>query len=116
MVSGGRRYATNDVQGAAKPLSGRYLSLAEREEIALLLVQDYSLREIGRRIGRSASTISREVRRNAATLGGLSSYRATVAQLHAERSALHPKTAKLIKNSALRLYVEEKLAGVAQTP
>ncbi len=75
----------------AKPLSGRYLSLAEREEIALLLVQNYSLREIGRRIDRSASTISREVRRNAATRGGRSSYRATVAQWHAERSALRPK-------------------------
>ena len=99
----------------AKPLSGRYLSLAEREEIALLLVQNYSLREIGRRIDRSASTISREVRRNAATRGGRSSYRATVAQWHAERSALRPKTAKLATNLALRSYVEDKLAGVVHT-
>ena len=102
-------------RGAAKPLSGRYLSLAEREEIALLLLQDYSLREIARRIGRSASTISREDLRNAATRGGLASYRPTVAQWHAERSALRPKTAKLVKNSALRVYVEEKLAGVVHT-
>jgi IS30 family transposase len=102
-------------RGTVKPLSGRYLSLAEREEIALLIVQDYSLREIGRRIGRSASTISREVRRNAATRGGRSSYRATVAQWHAERSALRPKPAKLAKNPALRSYVEEKLAGVVRT-
>ena len=64
---------------AAKPLSGRYLSMAEREEIALLLVQDHSLQEIGRRLGRSASTISREVRRNATTRGGGLEYRATVA-------------------------------------
>ena len=39
MVPGGRRYAKGDVRPSAKPLSGRYLSLAEREDIALLLVQ-----------------------------------------------------------------------------
>ena len=65
---------------AAKPPSGRYLSLLEREDIALLLVQGHSLREIGRRLGRSASTISREVGRNATTRSGAWDYRATVAQ------------------------------------
>ena len=66
---------------AAKPLSGRYLSMAERKEIALLLVQDHSFQEIGRRLGRSASTISREVRRNATTRGwsGISCDRRPVA-------------------------------------
>ena len=49
-------------RSSAKPLSGRYLSLAEREEIALLNVQGHSIREIGRRLGRAASTISRELR------------------------------------------------------
>jgi hypothetical protein len=52
------------------PLSGRYLSFAEREEIALLKAGGCGVREIARRIGRSASTISRELRRNAATRGG----------------------------------------------
>jgi transposase len=52
---------------SAKPLSGRYLSFAEREEIALLRVQGCSTREVARRLGRAASTISRELRRNAAT-------------------------------------------------
>ena len=52
---------------SAKPLSGRYLSFAEREEIALLRVQGYSMQEVARRLGRVASTISRELRRNAAT-------------------------------------------------
>jgi len=99
---------------AAKPLSGRYLSLAEREEIALLLVQDHSLREIGCRLGRSASTISREIRRNATTRGGRLDYRATVAQWHAERSARRPKATKLAGNPALRSYVEEKLAGIVR--
>jgi transposase len=53
------------------PLSGRYLSFAEREEITVLKAQDCGVREIARRVGRSASTISRELRRNAATRGGL---------------------------------------------
>lgn len=100
---------------AAKPLSSRYLSLAEREDIALLLVQGHSLQEIGRRLGRSASTISREVRRNATTRGGALDYRATVAQWHAERSARRSKATKLAGNAALRSYVEEKLAGVVRT-
>ena len=100
---------------AAKPLSGRYLSLAEREDIALLLVQGHSLQEIGRRLGRSASTISREVRRNATTRSGGLDYRATVAQWHAERSARRPKATKLAGNAALRSYVEERLAGIVRT-
>src|SRR3954451_730812 len=48
------------------PSGGRYLSFAEREEIALLRLQVAGVREIARRIGRPASTVSRELRRNAA--------------------------------------------------
>ena len=88
-------------RSSAKPLSGRYLSLAEREEIALLRVQGHSMQEIGRRLGRSASTISRELRRNAATRSGGLEYRATTAQWHAERSARRPKPTKLALNSDL---------------
>jgi len=58
--------------------TGRYLSMAEREEIAVLRGQ-CSVREIGRRLGRPPSTISRELRRNA-TGGQPARYRATVAQ------------------------------------
>ena len=47
--------------------SGRYLSFIEREEIAILRAQGHGPREIGRRVGRDPSTISRELRRNAAT-------------------------------------------------
>ena len=47
-------------RASTKPPSGRYLSFAEREEIALLRVQGLSRHEIGRRLGRSTSTISRE--------------------------------------------------------
>src|SRR5690606_35746635 len=50
-----------------KSPSGRYLSFSEREEIGLMRAQQQSLREIARRLGRSPSTISRELRRNAAT-------------------------------------------------
>jgi IS30 family transposase len=103
-------------RSSAKPLSGRYLSLAEREEIALLNVQGHSLREIGRRLGRHASTISRELDRNAASHGGGMAYRATTAQWHADRSARRPKPTKLARNAALRTYVEDRLAGVVVAP
>jgi IS30 family transposase len=101
---------------SAKPLSGRYLSFAEREEIALLRAQSCSMQEVARRLGRAASTISRELRRNAATRSGGLEYRATTAQWHAERAARRPKPAKLALNAALRTYVEERLAGVIVAP
>jgi len=101
---------------SAKRLSGRYLSFAEREEIALLRARGYSMQEAARRLGRSASTISRELRRNAATRSGGLEYRATTAQWHAERAARRPKQAKLALNKALQAYVEERLAGVVVTP
>ena len=69
------------------PLSGRYLSFAEREEIAILHAQHCGVRDIARRISRSPSTISRELRRNAATRSGGLEYRATTAQWHADLKA-----------------------------
>jgi hypothetical protein len=82
--------------------SGRYLPFAEREEIALLNAQNHGVREISRRIGRSPSTtISRELRRNAATRSGKMKYRAGVAQWKAELAARRPKTAKLVANPQL---------------
>ena len=98
------------------PLSGRYLSLAEREEIAILHARGYGVREIARSLGRSASTISRELRRNAATRSGKLEYRATTAQWHAERRAKRPKTAKLAANEDLRQYVQDRLAGEVERP
>src|SRR5687767_2078334 len=71
---------------AAKPPSGRYLSFADQEEIALWRAQGHGVREIARRLERSAATISRKLRRNAATRGGHLDYRATPAQWHAELS------------------------------
>jgi IS30 family transposase len=93
------------------PHSGRYLSFEEREEIALLTAQQVGVREIARRMERSPSTISRELRRNAETRGGTLRYRATVAQWKAERAAKRPKTAVLATNERLRTYVQDRLAG-----
>ena len=101
---------------SSKPLSGRYLSLAEREEIALWRVQGHGVREMARRLGRAGSTISRELRRNAATRGGDLAYRASTAQWHAERAARRPKPARLALNAALRTYVQDRLAGAVATP
>jgi IS30 family transposase len=98
------------------PVSERYLSFAEREEIAILHVQRVGVRGIARRLGRSASTISRELRRNASTRSHAVVYRATTAQWHAERRASRPKVCKLATNDALREYVQDRLAGVIARP
>lgn len=93
------------------PLSGRYLSFVEREEIALLKAQGAGVRQIARAIGRDPSTVSRELRRNAATRGFKSEYRASVAQWKAELTAKRPKAAKLVANPRLHAYVQERLSG-----
>jgi len=98
------------------PVSGRYLSFAEREEIAILHAQQLGVRDIARRIGRSPSTISRELRRNASTRSNELGYRATTAQWHAERRACRPKVAKLAANDRLRDYVQDRLAGMIARP
>jgi IS30 family transposase len=107
--------------GGMTPLSldeptGRCLSFAEREEIALLKAQDKGVREIARMIGRDPGTVSRELRRNAATRGGKPVYRAVVAQWKAQQAAKRPKTAKLVDNERLREYVQDRLAGNVRRP
>ena len=97
------------------PLSGRYLSFVEREEIAILHAQRVGVCEMARRVGRSPSTISRELRRNAATRSGGLEYRATTAQWHADRKSRRPKAAKLAVNDELRRYVQDRLAGLIAT-
>lgn len=108
--------APSHLSCSSRPPSGRYLSFAEREEMALGRAQDLGVREIARRLGRAPSTVSRELRRNAATRGGNLDYRATTAQWHAERAARRPKAARLTTNSELRLYVENRLAGAVVAP
>jgi IS30 family transposase len=96
--------------------SGRYLSFEEREEIALCRAQGVGVREIARQLGRSPSTISRELRRNVATRSGKLEYRASVAQWKAELMARRPKTAKLAADERLREYVQERLSGEVRRP
>lgn len=94
----------------AEPI-GRYLSFEEREEIALLRAKRVGVREIARMIGRDPGTISRELRRNAATRSGKLEYRPLVAQWKAQQAAKRPKIAKLATDGRLREYVQDRLAG-----
>ena len=96
--------------------SGRYLAFTDRELIALWRAQGHGVRHIARQLARAPSTISRELRRNAATRAGGFEYRATPAQWHADRAARRPKPAKLAINTTLRRYVQERLAGVVVAP
>ncbi|MEX0651219.1 MAG: helix-turn-helix domain-containing protein, partial [Actinomycetota bacterium] len=98
-----------------EPRSDRYLSFTEREEIAIGRAHGLGVREIARGLGRSPSTISRELRRNAATRGGQLVYRASIAQWHRDCRAMRPKEAKLSGNERLRAYVQDHLAGQIRT-
>src|SRR5581483_9627563 len=69
-----------------------------------------------RRLGRAASTVSRELRRNASTRSHAIVSRATTAQWHAERRASRPKVSKLAANERLREYVQDRLAGKIVRP
>ena len=99
-----------DVDAGART---RVLTFGEREEIAVLHAQRIGVREIARRIGRSPSTVSRELRRLPPTAqdraSGKQGYRASVAQAHADARARRPKPAKLATNLRLRTEVQTRL-------
>jgi DNA-binding CsgD family transcriptional regulator len=101
-----------------RDLKGRCLTFSEREEIALARAGGESMRSIARRLGRSPSTVSRELARNCDRAGG---DRATTAAARACVRASRPKPSKLVTNLELRRKVEEDLrrrysprAGLAQ--
>jgi len=99
-------------EGGVRPrrgrdLKGRCVTFSEREEIAVARAGGESMRSIARRLGRSPSTVSRELSRNAGDGGG---YRATTAHARAYERASRPKPAKLVVNPALRACVERDLA------
>src|SRR4051812_42840470 len=98
----------------AQPLAATCRSPSARRSLCCVC-RVAGLRSIAREIGRAPSTVSRELRRNAATRGGKLEYRASVAQWKADLLALRPKTAKLVANERLRDYVQERLAGTVQT-
>ena len=81
------------------------LTLCEREEISRGIACDLSLRSIANELGRSASTISREVNRN----GGLKEYRASEADKAAWDRAHRPKPCKLAQHPMLKRIVASKL-------
>jgi len=81
------------------------LTLAEREEISRAVAAGHSLRSIATSLGRSPSTISREIRRN----GGQRSYRAHQADQAAWDRARRPKVCKLAQKRALAYIVGSKL-------
>ncbi|MCY0916331.1 IS30 family transposase [Massilia antarctica] len=81
------------------------LTIAEREEISRDLAQGFSLRAIGNRLGRAASTISREIARNC----GGEKYRATVADSKAWERAKRPKLCRWASNKRLAKFVASRL-------
>jgi len=89
-----------------RDLKGRCLSFVEREQTAISRAAGESVRAIAKRLGRSPSTISRELRRNQEPGGG---YRASSAHAMAYHRASRPKPAKLATNMALRAVVEQDL-------
>jgi IS30 family transposase len=80
--------------------------MAEREEISRGIIEGRSVRALARVLGRSASTVSREIGRN----GGSGRYRAEAADKRAWKRALRPKPCKLAVNGQLRQAVATKLA------
>ena len=96
---------TGGIRPDDRKRGSRALSLAEREEISRGLSVGEPLRAIARRLGRSPSTISREVRRN----GGPARYRATASDQAAWDRALRPKPCKLACSPPLARAVSAKL-------
>jgi IS30 family transposase len=89
-------------------VSGRYLSMTEREEIACGLAAGLAVRQIARQLGRDPSTISREIARGISPRPE-TGYRATIAQGYADQRAARPKPRRLQTNPRLRAIVEAKL-------
>jgi IS30 family transposase len=85
--------------------ASRALQAQEREEISRGLSAELSIREIARRVGRAASTVSREIRRN----GGKRFYRAANADARAWRTTHRPQPCLLARRRRLRAWVAERL-------
>ena len=96
---------TGGIRPAPRRRSRLALSLAEREEISRGIVAGHSIRCIAMALGRSPSTVSRELQRN----GGRQQYRANRAEQAAWGRAHRPKRCKLVANRALARIVARKL-------
>jgi IS30 family transposase len=93
------------IRPAPRRRSRLALTLAEREAISRGIVAGRSIRWIARSLGRSPSTVSREIRRN----GGYTRYRAAAADARAWDRARRPKRCKLACHGWLRWTVAHKL-------
>jgi transposase, IS30 family len=144
-VNTGRRWF-NDGGGMAPMAlaepSGRFLTLAERECIDLCWAEGWSQADIARELGRDASTVSRELRRNRllayprkpplpdgqkrrrGPVPGSQGpgrrprllYRAAAAQAKAEVRGRRPKTARLVEQPTLQAWVQDKLESEQWSP
>jgi IS30 family transposase len=111
-VASGTRWFSDS--GGMPPLSlaepsGRYLSFAEREEIAIARAGGCGVREIARMLGRNEGTISRELRRNRPLYPSNAGYRAILAQAEADKRLGRPKTSRLAADPRLQAVVQGML-------
>jgi IS30 family transposase len=111
-VSHGYAYALNArIGGVHRPpevtYSRRYLDREERYEIARLREEGLSVRQVAARTGRSPSTVSRELARNADPRTGR--YQPERAHQLAWQRQRRPKTSKLSRNPVLRAAVQRML-------
>jgi transposase, IS30 family len=90
------------IGNAPGPVSGRYLSMAEREEIAIGAAEGLSVRAVAARLGRAPSTVCRELARGSEP----GRYRATIAQQRADERARRPRPARLAACPRLRAQVQ----------
>ena len=97
--------AKGGIAPAPRRRSPLALTTADREEISRGLARAESVRSLARRLGRAASTISREIRRH----GGRSRYRAQLADFRAWARARRPKACRLAAHRTLRRAVAGKL-------
>ena len=93
------------IRPAPRRRSQLALSLSEREDISRGIVAKRSIRSMARLLGRSPSTVQREISRN----GGYDRYRAALADDRAWDTARRPKRCKLATHPPLRREVVRKL-------
>ena len=98
--------AATTMQRLEQPIDGRYLCIADREMIRDMLREGASLRTIGAAVGKNASTISREIKRNSDPVEGYMPY-------GAHRSAVarrpRPKTPRIQAIPRLKAYIQDAL-------
>ena len=120
--SAGRRYAANGQLAWSPPgkvippavekvIDARFLSVDERIDIADMHRHGVSVRAIALELGRSPSTISRELRRNAHPASG--DYRPWAAQRRSAARRARPKPRKIELNQEMSDFIA---AGLRQQP